>query len=557
MLAAGVLTVLVWAVPAAAESTNPTDRPVVDLAAAPRGWVPVDYGKARISIPPSWTILTTEGSCSTSPGGTLLIGPEGKCLPSSSPNVYPTIASLTEWRGSVASMGPPRFVNGIAVYAPGVEALYVVPRLGISLYLSGAYPGAVLSSLTYSPRAVATAPGPSPTVPRAWHRYRWGNVSIAAPQSWALHKASRPDPCANDGALPSAGVTLTDKPPLPISCPVFPVYPADGSSSSPLGVEIDNFARATDVSSGACEIREVHGLRLCLSTGAPYDELVAVVYPPHHRALLVRLGLAGDGSRDRTVLGSLLYRGAAANGRFGLLAASNKLSDRIILRSTHAVAGMPISGFLVVANRGSKTINLTHGCRPSFAVGLTKNPHSVPAVNFALPCSAASFLISPGMHRLAITVETTYSSCAAPGGSSAVTMARCLPGGREPPLPAGTYEAMLVGSGIALPAPHPVAVRLVPPTKGTVTGVFEHEGGPLGTPTAPYATGSVTLTGGDHAYTARIRKDGTFRLMAPAGRYETTGRTAEFGSGQSPCLGPSVLVRPGETLSILVACQLH
>jgi hypothetical protein len=145
---------------------------------------------------------------------------------------------------------------------------------------------------------------------------------------------------------------------------------------------------------------------------------------------------------------------------FGLLPASPDLRDRIVLTTTRAVAGTPISGTLIVNNRGAAAINLTHGCKPQFEVALTKNRHVAPTVAWTADCSSGSSLIAPGINRLHFTLLTTYRQCVQPGGSSLHRIPHCLPGGL-PPLPAGRYQAVLVGNGVlALPAPRSVAVTL-------------------------------------------------------------------------------------------------
>jgi hypothetical protein len=89
---------------------------------------------------------------------------------------------------------------------------------------------------------------------------------------------------------------------------------------------------------------------------------------------------------------------------------------------------------------------------------------SVPDVAFSTACSAAPFIIRPGINRLAVTVLTTYQSCTQAAGRATSSLPAC-PHGRQlmPSLPSGRYEAVLVGSGLPLPAPAPVPVNLSVP----------------------------------------------------------------------------------------------
>ena len=147
----------------------------------------------------------------------------------------------------------------------------------------------------------------------------------------------------------------------------------------------------------------------------------------------------------------------------GLIPAPRGPTDRLILRQTRVAAGTPIKGTLIVTYRGREPINLNHHCRPYYAVVVT-NHRFPPAAAFPADCSAAPFIIEPGENRLAVTVETTYLSCTQVASQATSSFPACLHGRQiMPPLPAGRYEAVLVGDGtLPLPAPAPVPVILVP-----------------------------------------------------------------------------------------------
>ena len=152
----------------------------------------------------------------------------------------------------------------------------------------------------------------------------------------------------------------------------------------------------------------------------------------------------------------------------GLVPADRRLTDRIKLATSSARAGTPVDATLVVTNHTSTPINLTRTCRPQFAVVLARGA-KVYGVAFAAVCSSEPLTIVPGVNTLSTTVLTTYSSCEPPGGHPTGGGPACVHGG-PPPLPAGTYRAVLQGSGdLALPEPTPARLTLDAPAPPTAT----------------------------------------------------------------------------------------
>jgi hypothetical protein len=152
----------------------------------------------------------------------------------------------------------------------------------------------------------------------------------------------------------------------------------------------------------------------------------------------------------------------APNMATGLLPAPRGLTDRLALQQTHVTAGTSIKGTLIVTYRGHAPINLNHGCRPAFAV-VVANHRFPPSAAFAADCSAAPFIIKPGVNRLPFTVQTRYQACTQAASQATRNLPACLDGRQlMPPLPVGRYEAVLDGDGrLPLPAPAPVPVVLV------------------------------------------------------------------------------------------------
>ncbi len=143
--------------------------------------------------------------------------------------------------------------------------------------------------------------------------------------------------------------------------------------------------------------------------------------------------------------------------------ASTRLSIQIDLRTSHVVAGDEIKGMLVVHNPHA-AFDLTKvvrgHCQPGFAVILTKGKfHNY--VGFASSCVNAPFVISHGTTQFAFTVTTSFTECLGPGSSSVNDVPHCPSSGRLPPLPRGSYDAIIEWStSVPLPRPAPVAVTL-------------------------------------------------------------------------------------------------
>jgi hypothetical protein len=143
-------------------------------------------------------------------------------------------------------------------------------------------------------------------------------------------------------------------------------------------------------------------------------------------------------------------------GGYGLAAPNPTLTDRIELATSRIRSGRSLDGALIVVNHSTRSINLTHPCRPEFTVALT-NSRYMPLVAFTTGCSDQAFMVKPGTNRLPLHVTTTYLACGQTPSSS--TKPRCTSSG-PPPLPPGIYDAVLIGFGLRLPEPQPVAVTL-------------------------------------------------------------------------------------------------
>lgn len=287
---------------APAGASAPTTPRVV--AAAPRGWLPVAYGDAQISVPSSWSLVTA-GAAGCGPAtGVVLLGGGSWCPASMHAPASPgtSVVTLRTTTSSATGGGPPvMVVHGLAVYAPGVAAVYVVPALHTELTVSGPPQPRVLRTLTYSPRAVVLAGRASPPPPR-WRRVTFGGVALRVPSAWPVRRPGYAPPCATDLVLAEPGVTLARAAPLPVLCPLSEALVRPVPQVA--GVEVDAYPRAW--TPGRCTgAARIGGMRVCIAASPASGVLKVRVQPPHGTAVTVRLGLFGRGLVDATVLSSL------------------------------------------------------------------------------------------------------------------------------------------------------------------------------------------------------------------------------------------------------------
>jgi hypothetical protein len=120
-----------------------------------------------------------------------------------------------------------------------------------------------------------------------------------------------------------------------------------------------------------------------------------------------------------------------------------------------------------------------------------------------------------------------------------------------PQLPrAVMIEIGLAGAGSTA---HTILGSLRPAT-GIVEGVFEMVGGHVGSNPIPVG-GTITLSGSAGTYTVEVAGSGRFTDHVPAGTYESSGHSPQFGGGEGFCHGPEVEVRAGEVTDTGVYCE--
>lgn len=292
----------------AGSRTNSSAKSAVDVAATPKGWVPVAYGNAQVSVPASWGLF---GGCplpsqGTGQGQVLLagLGPiQTYCMFDGTEGNFVGLGP-----GSDTSKGVASVINGVTVY--NLHAVWNVPSLGVQLSLTGPLGMRVLQTLTHSPRSVALAPGPTPLVPATWHRVTFGGLSVAVPKDWPEQKTTLL-------ALGYCGAYTS----LDVAPPAVELESGDQFSAFHCAAERANVAvsRSVDglfVDPGPYSaLRGVDGfgpcihlndLTACPTTDDLYGVLVLAVHiPGRGQPVAVQIGLQGTGETARTILDSM------------------------------------------------------------------------------------------------------------------------------------------------------------------------------------------------------------------------------------------------------------
>ena len=298
------VVVLTGCGPSAGHARHASHRgalPQVDLKATPPGWVPVAYGNLQISVPPTWII---NGGCSVDGQGSIYFGTTPKQVCTSRSNIVVLRSDDT----SLQPDGTQRSINGIPVSWLGPENNTLrVPSLHGSVDVFGPLANEVSNTLSASPRAVALASDPAPTIPRSWHRVSVGGLSAAVPRSWPVQR-----PVGWSYGCPPTDLTLgqtrvvltTETVAETASCPPLD-YTSVEAPRDGLVVDASSYgAFGSNQTYGPCI--EVNGLSVCPTTSDPYGVLVASVHVPGRSTpVVVEIGLAGDGMTARTILHSL------------------------------------------------------------------------------------------------------------------------------------------------------------------------------------------------------------------------------------------------------------
>ena len=174
--------------------TSPTHvGPLADTAATPKGWSPVAFGNAQISVPSSWFVEVPGFTCGGGVQGMVFVAKAPR-LPRGMGCSYPTnIVSLRIATRSPLRHARTAIVNGVYVHVGSTRAgstlTYVERGLGMDLSASGPFARKVLGTITHSPLSVVLGSSVSGT-PHGWRTADFGGLQFAVPGSWRLTRDS-------------------------------------------------------------------------------------------------------------------------------------------------------------------------------------------------------------------------------------------------------------------------------------------------------------------------------------------------------------------------------
>ena len=312
LAASAVMGTSVWELVTFPIMTMP--HPAIDLSAAPAGWVPVAYGDAQVSVPPTWVVMTHAWCGGTWPPIVQLgvVKQDMDCPATPAP---PTVR-ITPLGTIPAPYGQeqPVRLNGISVLlGPEVATSisFFVPSLHVEVWASNGSGTRVIDTLAVSPRAVVLASGPAPLVPSSWQSVSFAGLRFSVPTNWPISRTPVTPGlgaiCREQGvAFLGTTVTLSSdaRPLLFPPCPYIPPTPQQPEN----GVQVDSGLRTepTVTLSLSPHCLDLHGLTACPATSPAYSILVLRVnVPGRDKPVFVSMGLTGNGKVARTILYSL------------------------------------------------------------------------------------------------------------------------------------------------------------------------------------------------------------------------------------------------------------
>lgn len=283
-------------------------KPVVDLAVTPKGWVPVAYGDVQVSVPQSWDVLDA-GDCDDGepvPSDAVYLGTAqagGICNRSAS-YVWLEAGSTNRAPGVATD------VNGITVYSTkSAPTVLHIPSLATLASAKGPLAERVLHTLSVSPRYVALASGPVPSIPSSWHRVTYGGVSVAVPADWPVVNDSQWHSCTSDYESYYREEVVFDSGTADInliSCPGrFQSDALSASGEGGLTINTGPYRALSDHFWPARQCFPVNNVTVC-PLMFPYSIMPLDVHVPGRKQPVeVDIGLAGSGEIARTILYSI------------------------------------------------------------------------------------------------------------------------------------------------------------------------------------------------------------------------------------------------------------
>jgi len=266
-------------------------------------------------------VLYNPSVCDTgSKVGTVYINPSGGyCGAKGIPKTETTVVLKTAPRyKNPAKYGQRQVHNGIPVYelnsfAPTPNGgTYLIPSLGVEIEVEGPLAKRVIDTLSGSPRTVALASGPAPSVPSAWHTVSFAGLQFSVPAGWAIERTQvilvgRESFCLDEGvAFRGAAVGLFSMHSAPYRvCPLTPTSPRLPHDAVVVAAGSQTLSQDGMTVTFSKHCLTLHGLTACPGTSPAYSILVLKVTVAGSKPVYVSIGLAGNGMIARTILYSL------------------------------------------------------------------------------------------------------------------------------------------------------------------------------------------------------------------------------------------------------------
>jgi hypothetical protein len=286
-------------------TTTTTHRPTaraIQVVPAPNGWRIVDYGDARLAVPPGWT----ESALPRGAAGCPPDAPAGVVVFRSYQLTCSSILIEPIYPGPL----PPRAaltIHGIKLYLVTDTVLflrYSIPALGVSLTVHGVEAAqSLLDTLTSSSRRVVLSAGTAPAVPRDWHTVAYGGITLRVPPTWPIKRLGPHDLSPGECLGPpfrKPGVFLGKGDTGIVNCPLLTVgyvaIPTDGVWISAPDPQPPHSYSTSLV---------VGGLRLWVDRST---DPVLTIQPQRgdtELPALVHIGLGADPAVARTILYSI------------------------------------------------------------------------------------------------------------------------------------------------------------------------------------------------------------------------------------------------------------
>ena len=260
----------------------------------PAGWVAVDFGNAQVSVPASWTISSVK--C----GGAVYLVNRGNDTNACSVRGVSDMVALAaascahESSPGCGADAKPFVVNGIDAYRISSENKWVVPRLDLTITLTGPLSSKVFHTVTSSPTVAVLASGRAPAIPSSWHRVSFDGISVAVPASWPSiqidptfvgDRGFGESEVILDGGGLWTGIITTEQ---------FPIFQSHSA------LLIERVAGQVEGKFGPCI--HVNGLSACPRTNS-INSLALIVDVLHQKQPVgVEISLAGNGIVARTIL---------------------------------------------------------------------------------------------------------------------------------------------------------------------------------------------------------------------------------------------------------------